>query len=30
MIAALSLFYYAFTEFIQYSRNYDDTKTLNS
>lgn len=26
MIAALSLFYYAFCEFIQYSRNYDDTK----
>ena len=26
MIAALSLFYYAFCVFIQYSRNYDDTK----
>ena len=31
MIAALSLFYYAFCVFIQYSRHYDDTKlsTLN-
>ena len=26
MIAALSLFYYAFCVFIQYSRNYYDTK----
>lgn len=26
MIAALSLFYYAFCVFIQYSRHYDDTK----
>ena len=26
MIAALSLYYYAFCEFIQYSRHYDDTK----
>lgn len=32
MIAALSLFYYAFCVFIQYSRHNDDTKlsTLNS
>lgn len=32
MIAALSLYYYAFCAFIQYSRHYDDTKlpTLNS
>lgn len=32
MIAALSLFYYAFCVFIQYSCHYDDTKlpTLNS
>ena len=26
MIAALSLYYYAFCAFIQYSRHYDDTK----
>ena len=26
MIAALSLFYYAFCALIQYSRHYDDTK----